>query len=141
MQAQTTTIHLDVLSPTRSCGLPGIFNGPLIPAWPCSWWGLQADPVTRVAGGLLHHRFTLACVRGPSAVWFLLHFPSGYPAWELPSTIALWSPDFPHLRQSGAAAVRQTRMLILRRFRPAASPQEAAEPCKEARQECHPYHG
>ncbi len=29
------------------------------------------------------------------AVYFLLHFPSAHAAWELPSTLALRSPDFP----------------------------------------------
>ena len=71
---------------TVSSGLPGIYDGPSIPAWPCSRWGLQAGPVTRATGGLLHHLFTLACVVRPSAVCFLLHFPSGCPAWVLPST-------------------------------------------------------
>jgi len=45
----------------------------------------RAVPVTGDAGGLLPHRFTLACVLRPSAVCSLLHFPSGCPAWELPS--------------------------------------------------------
>ena len=71
---------------TVSSGLPGIYDGQSIPAWPCSRWGLQAGPVTRATGGLLHHLFTLACVVRPSAVCFLLHFPSGCPAWVLPST-------------------------------------------------------
>ncbi len=47
-----------------------------------------ADPVTQAAGGLLPHRFTLACARyGPSAVCSLLHSPSGRPAWVLPSVM------------------------------------------------------
>ena len=30
-----------------------------------------------------------------SAVYFLLYFPSGHPAWTLSSTVFPWSPDFP----------------------------------------------
>jgi len=65
-----------------------------------------ADPVTRIAGGLLPHRFTLACSPAllgsqqnaersayepeglaSSAVCSLLHYPSGRPAWVLPSVM------------------------------------------------------
>ena len=67
-----------------------------------------AVPVTRHAGGLLPHRFTLACItdrfrsageglpspnvspvgrHAPSAVCSLLHCPSGCPAWVLPSVM------------------------------------------------------
>ena len=35
------------------------------PSWPCSGWGLPAAPVTRGAGGLLHHRFTLTRTARP----------------------------------------------------------------------------
>ena len=35
----------------------------VVPVWPCSGWGLPSRPVTRLAGGLLPHRFTLACAR------------------------------------------------------------------------------
>ena len=109
-RADTTTIHLGELSPVRSSGLPGIFNGPLIPAWPCSRWGLQAVPVARGTGGLLHHLFTLACVRRPSAVRFLLHFPSGCPAWELPSTVPCGVRTFLDAAlERHAAAARRTR--------------------------------
>ena len=50
---------------TTSCGLPETFTSEedrravIISAWPCSGRGLPAVPVTRHAGGLLHHRFTL----------------------------------------------------------------------------------
>jgi len=46
------------------------------------------------AGALLPHHFTLAPTIGRGGV-FLWHFPSGHPAWELPSTLARWSSDFP----------------------------------------------
>ncbi len=95
------------MRPTRD------IDGPSIPAWPCSWWGLQATPVTRSAGGLLHHLFTLACVQRPSAVCFLLHFPSGHPAWVLPSTMPCGVRTFLDLGDPHAAAVRRTRNSIL----------------------------
>ena len=46
-----------------------------------------ADPVAWVAGGLLHHLFTVTVVeaRLNAAVCFLWHLPSGHPAWALPS--------------------------------------------------------
>jgi len=90
---QATTIHLGALSPGPSCGLPGtIRRATDVPAWPCSGWGLPAVSVTGDAGGLLHHRFTLACsswssTPTPSAVCSLRHFPSGHPAWKLSSTL------------------------------------------------------
>ena len=45
----------------------------------------QATPVTRCAGGLLHHRFTLT--RQCRAVCSLWHCPAGRPGWELPTTL------------------------------------------------------
>ncbi|GGG70239.1 hypothetical protein GCM10011374_38440 [Kocuria dechangensis] len=46
----------------------------------------RAAPVTRCAGGLLHHLFTLT--RNPDepgrAVCFLWHCPAGFPEWVLP---------------------------------------------------------
>jgi len=84
-----TTICLGQALLPGSCGLPGTWRaGHPVPARPCSRWGLPSRPVTRDAGGLLHHRFTLACgPEDPSAVCSLLHFPSGRPAWVLPSTV------------------------------------------------------
>ena len=43
-----------------------------------------ADNVAIIAGGLLHHPFTLTnCL----AVYSLLHFPAGHPEWALPTTL------------------------------------------------------
>ncbi len=66
----------------------------------CSRRGLPARRVTAPAGGLLHHRFTLACCRGlagsgPSAVCSLLRYLWDRSLWALPSAMTLWSPDFP----------------------------------------------
>jgi hypothetical protein len=106
---QTATIHLGPalpqtsVRPTRDLigGPPASLSG-LAPGGVC-----RAAPVARDAGGLLLHRFTLACSRTrrfeeirlseppagfrrslpSSAVCSLLHFPSGHPAWALPSTL------------------------------------------------------
>ena len=55
-----------------------------------------AIPVTRNAGALLPHRFTLTCARspGPSAVCSLWHFPAGRPDWPLTSTLPYGAPTF-----------------------------------------------
>src|SRR6476660_3358515 len=54
----------------------------------------RAAPVTRGAGALLPHRFTLTCARRPSAVCFLWHFPAGRPDWPLASTLPCGAPTF-----------------------------------------------
>lgn len=46
-----------------------------------------ASPVTRTAGELLPHPFSLTCALGPSAVFSLLHYPSAFTAWGLPSIL------------------------------------------------------
>ena len=51
-----------------------------------------ADLITQVAGGLLHHRFTLTDC---SAVYFLLHLSLGLPRVGVTHHFALWSPDVP----------------------------------------------
>ena len=45
----------------------------------------RAAPVTWGAGGLLHHLFTLTRTR--RAVYFLWHYPAGFPEWALPTTL------------------------------------------------------
>ena len=59
------------------------------PIWSCTGRGLPSRPVTRTAGGLLPHRFTLARTprKGPLAVCSLLRFPSGFPGWPLTSAL------------------------------------------------------
>ena len=45
-------------------------------------------PVTRHAGGLLHHRFTLTSAGKPvKAVSSLWHCPAGHPGWLLATTL------------------------------------------------------
>lgn len=59
-----------------------------------------AFPVTREAGGLLHHRFTLTCraacasTRRTQAVCSLWHWPAGYPEWALPTTLLCGARTF-----------------------------------------------
>lgn len=50
-----------------------------------------ADLITQFAGGLLHHRFTLTDC---SAVYFLLHYLSGYPGWVLPTILLFGARTF-----------------------------------------------
>ncbi|MEY4436985.1 MAG: hypothetical protein RL085_996 [Actinomycetota bacterium] len=50
-----------------------------------------AEALARLAGGLLHHRFTLTtCV----AVCFLLHFLAGYPGWLLTTAVLCGARTF-----------------------------------------------
>ena len=77
------------------------------PIWSCSRWGLPCRFRCRSRGGLLPHRFTLACwfaaqERASAAVCFLWHFPWGRPRRPLAGTVSPWSPDFPHPLRSAA---------------------------------------
>jgi len=64
----------------------------------------RAAPVARDAGGLLHHRFTLACA-ATAAIGGLLSVPLsvGSPRLGVTQHRALWSPDFPRRRSAAAA--------------------------------------
>src|SRR5690606_4735026 len=82
--------------------------------------GCRAAGITPDAGALLPHRFTLACAAPrspgapPSAVCSLWPCPTGHPVLAFASTLALWSPDFPRRRRSGAAATRPAHRRPLR---------------------------
>lgn len=56
----------------------------------------RADPVTRIAGGLLHRRFTLTRSRStrPRAVYSLLHFLSDCSGWALPTIVPYGARTF-----------------------------------------------
>jgi len=91
-------IHLGRALPLASCGLPG--GCPEGRAGhPCLLLGLAPDgvcpaaPVTRRAGELLPHPFTLT--RGVSGGLLSVALSAGRPAWDFPQRPALWSPDFP----------------------------------------------
>ncbi len=49
-------------------------------------------------GALLPHHFTLTCARGPSAVYFLRHFPSARAAQVLPGVLPCGARTFLHIR-------------------------------------------
>src|SRR6185436_8274833 len=71
--------------PTRELGR-ATRCAPLFGLAPCGVY--RAAPVTRGAGGLLPHRFTLTGAGGEppaQAVCFLWHFPSRHRDWVLPS--------------------------------------------------------
>src|ERR1700726_2522546 len=83
---EAATIHLDTPSPGASSGLPaGSGEQPsnaCAAALSCGLLGLSsggvclATPVTRNAGALLPHRFTLTTAK--VAVCFLWHFPASH---------------------------------------------------------------
>jgi hypothetical protein len=54
----------------------------------------RADAVTRAAGELLPHRFTLTALHRRTAVCFLWHCPWGRPPWVLPSTLPCGARTF-----------------------------------------------
>ena len=60
---------LPYMSPRKRCALTAPFH----PYRPCS----------------------LTCGGTTLAVYFLWHFPAGFPGWVLPSTLPIWCPDFP----------------------------------------------
>jgi hypothetical protein len=98
---------------------PGLdWSGPLlVPAWPCSGWGLPCDPRLRRPGALLPHPFTLACALspgggGPSAVYSLWHFPSARAARALPGTLPCGARTFLRPWLDARSAIL-TRMLPL----------------------------
>ncbi len=49
-------------------------------------------------GALLPHHFTLTCARGPSAVYFLRHFPSARAAQVLPGVLPCGARTFLHIQ-------------------------------------------
>ena len=84
--------------------------GSPFPVLSCTTRGLPCRPVTRIRGGLLLHHFTLACGlaahrRYLSAALFRPG-SSRYPSLTFMRRVALWCPDFPHLRLRETATVR-----------------------------------
>src|SRR5699024_5164258 len=67
----------------------------------------RATPVTRCAGGLLHHRFTLTAPRCGGLLSVALS--RGSPRAGVTHHPALWSPAVPRLRSPGAASSCPTR--------------------------------
>ncbi len=105
------TINLGLRLPEASSSQPeGLGRAPLAPSYLALLRaGFGRPPALTGAGGLLPHHFTLTPTsRGGM---FLCHFPSGRPAWELPSALPDWSSDLPP-RQVGAAT-RPTGLLLI----------------------------
>jgi len=61
----------------------------------------QAATVTRRAGGLLHHRFTLTVDASAYGGLFSVALSRGLPRVGVTHHLALWSPDFPQRRPEG----------------------------------------
>ena len=61
-----TDVAAGLEQPTRDCEgqKPSRSGQLLVPAWPCSGWGLPCRRRCRRRGALLPHRFTLACAPG-----------------------------------------------------------------------------
>ncbi len=73
-----------------------------VPIWCCSEWGLPCPLRHRCGGGLLHHRFALACALFTQCHWrfvFCCTFRrlGSFDLLRLAVSqhSALWSPDFP----------------------------------------------
>ena len=89
------------LRPTRE--FMGAGHSRTLPVWPCSGWGLPALQVTLEPGGLLPHRFTLACAHkshrrsrfcGPiRSIRVSPDAPGDYPA-PCPLELGLSSPRY-----------------------------------------------
>ena len=79
------TINLGPRLLTASSGQPeGLGRAPLAPSYLALLRaGFGRPPAHTGAGGLLPHHFTLTLAGG----MFLCHFPSGHPAWALPSAL------------------------------------------------------
>src|SRR5690606_16110878 len=103
----------------RQAAYPGLGRSGqlLVPAWPCSGWGLPCHSCYQERGALLPHPFTLACApsRGPSAVCSLLHFPSPCDARALPGTLPCGARTFldtPKVPRSSLATREKQQLRI-----------------------------
>lgn len=95
---RAAVIHLGLPLPTGSSGLPANLGRATLerprrrrarrPLGLAPGGVYRATPVTRGAGGLLHHLFTLTRLGIPNrAVCFLWHFPAGRPGLPLATTL------------------------------------------------------
>ena len=80
------------------------------PIWSCTRRGLPSRPVTRTAGELLPHRFTLTRTSVEAAGGLLsVALSLGFPRLDVIQRPALWCPDFPRWGASHAPKRRATR--------------------------------
>src|SRR5664279_1638018 len=118
-RSRSATIHLGVPSPARSCGPPAGSGGqPSNACAPSALSGRRlldlapggvylAVPVTRDAGGLLHHRFTLTGTpEGGPAVCSLWHCPAAHAGLPLTTTLPCGARTFLGVRPTIAPANR-----------------------------------
>jgi len=94
--------RLPVASSSQPEGGPGALSPPI---WPCSGWGLPSRPVTRPL--VRSYRTVAPLPRSSRGGMFLWHFPSGFPAWTLSSTLPGGARTFLSLgmrRRSGRPA-------------------------------------
>ena len=103
----STIIYLDLPSLTSSSGPPsGQVTGSHLycPVRPCSGWGLHGQHVSMLP---VSSYLTISTLPQPYCFggMFLLHFPYSYLRQTLSGTLALRSPDFPHMRESAYAIV------------------------------------
>src|SRR5439155_26536824 len=95
--------------PSIACAGPASRRGPLGLA-PGGVY--RAIPVTRDAGGLLPHRFTLTAPpagAGRTAVCFLWHCPAGHPGLPLATTLPCGARTFLGRATGPDATARSTR--------------------------------
>jgi hypothetical protein len=84
---------------TRHVGEFGETGRLSAPIRPCTGWGLPCQPRHRELRWALTPPFHPCPLpsrnrEGPLAVYSLLHFPSGYPAWALPSILPYGARTF-----------------------------------------------
>jgi hypothetical protein len=111
----SVTIHLGRRSLAASCGLPGTWStGRRCPCLALLRVGLASRPVARVAGGLLHHRFTLACAlltRGHRRSVLCCAFHRVSPPGSYPAPCPVESGLSSNRRRRRSAVTRWARLL------------------------------
>jgi hypothetical protein len=123
-----TTIHLGASLPVRSCGLPGTRSTgrrrPCLALLRVGFAEPPQSPVMLVSSYLTVSPLPVPEI-GPSAVCSLLHFPSGHPAWELPSTLPFGVRTF---LDPKTAVARRAHHTILRAGSLSSTGQPSSEP-------------
>jgi len=127
------TINLGRQFPIASSGQPeSLGRAPLaLPYLTLLRAGFGRPPVHTEAGGLLPHHFTLILPKKDGM--FLCHFPSGRPAWVLPSALPggarTFLPSTSEERSPGLLGLVELYQLVPRGFR-AYRAGASLEPCQ-----------